>query len=223
MKLVFLPLILTILFVAAGQGLALTNEWNEFSGTKSSLSKLIADNFHGIDFKTFSYPYKFSFGKRVKVALKNGKYEYDFKIERGWFDLSHVYSSDLTNDRRQEAIVMLWHVACGVSCDGGSALFYVYSFENHKLKSLWQYETGSLAYGCGLKSFAVKGTTITVELFGRCSRNNQTSVTGKAQVKDVTRLTFKLSGARFVARKREFFSSPERSVLNYEPQISINE
>ena len=184
----------------------------------------VADNFNGIDFKTFSYPYRFSWGKRVNVHLKNGRYEYDFRTERGWFDLSHVYFTDLTNDRRAEAIVMLWHVACGVSCDGGSALFYIYSFADGQLKTLWQYETGDLAYGCGLKSFAAKRGTLTVELFGRCSQRNQTaSSTGKFHVKDLTRVTFKSNGSRFVVRKREFFSSPERSVLNYEPQVNVSQ
>ena len=73
------------------------------------------DSFHGIDFKAFSYPYAFSWGKRVNVHLKNGRSEYDFHTERGWFDLAHVYITDLTNDGHPEAIVMLWHVACGVS------------------------------------------------------------------------------------------------------------
>jgi len=183
-----------------------------------------ADNFHGIDFKNFSFHYRFSSGKQVNVRLNNGRYEYDFRTERGWFDLSHVYVSDLTNDRRPEAIVMLWHVACGVSCDGGSALFYIYSFDNRRLKPLWQYEIGDRAYGCGLKSFAGKRATLTVELFGRCSQHNQTaSSTGKFQVKDFTSVTFKSNGARFVVRKRRFFSSPERSVLNYEPQINVSQ
>jgi hypothetical protein len=90
------------------------------------------------------------------------------------------------------------------------------------LKPLWQYETGSLAYGCGLKSFAAKGTKLRVELFGRCSQRNQTtSVTGKFQVKDATRLTFKSNGTQFIVGKQKFLSFPERSVLNYEAQINV--
>jgi hypothetical protein len=182
----------------------------------------VADDLHGIDFKNRSYPYRFSWGKRVHVPLKHGRYEYDFRIERGWFDLSHVYITDLTNDRRREVIVMISHVSCGVSCDGGAVLFYVYSFDNQRLKPLWQYETGDLAYGCGLKSFAAKRGTLTLELFGRCSQRNRTaSSTGKFQVNDLTRLTFKSNGTRFVIRKRQFFSVPERSVLNYQPQINV--
>lgn len=182
----------------------------------------VADDIHRIDFKNRSYPYQFSWGKRVHIPLKDGRYEYDFRIERGWFELSNVYITDLTNDRRPEVVVMLWHVACGVSCDGGSAIFYIYSFNNQRLKPLWQYETGDLAYGCGLKSFAANRGSLTLELFGRCSQSNRTaSSTGKFHVKDLTRLTLKSNGTRFVVRKRQFFSVPERSVLNYKPQISV--
>src|SRR5436190_11091994 len=139
MKLLLLPLV--IVFFASAAATANTD-----------------DNFHGIDFNNHSYPYRFSWGeqKRINVRLTNGKYEYDFRDERGWFDLSHVYVTDLIGDSRPEVIVMLWHVACGVSCDGGSALFYMYSFDNHHLTPVWQYETGDLAYGCGLKSFTAR-------------------------------------------------------------------
>jgi hypothetical protein len=187
-----------------------------------SVAAYATDNFHGIDFKNRSYPYRFSWGKRINVPLKNGRYEYDFRTERGWFELSNVYVINLTNDGRPEAIVMLSHVACGVSCDGGSALFYIYSFDSHRLRPLWQFETGDLAYGCGLKSFTAKRSTLTVELFGRCSQRNRTeSSTGKFQIKDLTRVTLKTNGSRFVVRKRQFVSVPERSVLNYEPQINV--
>jgi hypothetical protein len=82
----------------------------------------VADDFYGIDFKNRSYPYRFSWGKhkRVNISLKNGKYEYDFRGERGSFDLSNVYITDITNDTHPEAIVMIRHVACGVSCGGRS-------------------------------------------------------------------------------------------------------
>jgi hypothetical protein len=184
----------------------------------------VDDNFHGIDFKNRSYPYRLSWGKQVNVSLKNGHYEYDIRTERGWFDLSHVVATDLTNDSRPEVIVMLSHVTCGVSCDGGSALFYIYSFEDHRLKPIWQYETGDLAYGCGLKSFAAKRGTLTLELFGRCSQRNRTaSSTGKFQIKDLTRVTLKSNGSRFIVRKRQFVSVPEHSVLNYKPQIHVSQ
>ena len=196
--------------------------WGALPTLTTAKPNLVTDKFHGIDFNNYTYPYRFSWGRKARVALKSGRYEYALKTERGWFSLAHMYIADVTGDHRPEAIVMLWHVACGVSCDGGSALFYIYSFQNRTLKPLWQFETGSLAYGCGLKSFAVKGTMLTVELFGRCSqRNRTTSVTGKFQVKDATRVTFKSNRTRFVVRKRRFLSLPEQSVLNYEPHINV--
>jgi len=185
----------------------------------------VDDNFHGIDFKNHVYPYRFSWGKhkQINVRLTNGRYEYDFRDERGWFDFSHVYTADVAGDRRPEAIIMLWHVACGVSCDGGSALFYIYSFDNHRLTPVWQHETGSLADGCGLKSFTANHRTLTLELFGRCSQGKRiNSSTGKSRIKDLTSVTLKTNGSRFVVRKRQFFSVPERSVQNYEPEIHIS-
>lgn len=185
----------------------------------------VGDNFQGTDFDNFSYPYRFSWGKNIRVALKNGKYEYDLPIGRGWFTLKGTYVRDITGDNRPEAIVVLWHISCGASCDGGAALIYIYSFSNRRLKQLWQYETGSLAYGCGLKSFTARRTELRLELFARCSKTNralnETSSTGKFQVAGVTRVTFSSNGTRFIARKRQFFSSAERSVKNYEPEIKI--
>jgi hypothetical protein len=222
MKLIVFALALIPLSALTSQGLARANECIQSPSANSPT--VVPDAFKEIDFKNFSYPYKFSLAQRVEVALKNGEYEYDFKDERGSFKLANVYFADLTRDSRPEAIVMLWHVSCGVSCDGGAAHFYVYAFNKHKLKSLWQYETGSLAYGCGLKSFSVNDAKITVELFGQCAnRNDVASGTGKFQVKDITRLSFESNGKRIVARKRALISTPERSVLNYEPQISIQE
>src|SRR4030095_3256363 len=181
-----------------------------------------ANDFKNIDFRNFSYPYKFSSRKRMKVSLKDGKFEYDLKDERGWFEFSNVYSVDLTNDGRPEALVILSHVGCGVSCDGGTTLFYAYSSENQELKPLWQYETGSLAYGCGLKSFSAEDKKLVVELFGRCSRRQRSSSsTGKVHVKDITRITFGSKGGKIVTLSRTFISTPERSVLNYESQINI--
>jgi hypothetical protein len=222
MKLVLFTLVLTVFSSVANQRLAITSAGGQSSAPNSEM--LVPNAFKQIDFKNFSYPYKFSFGKRVKVALKNGEYEYDFTDERGWFNLSNVYFVDLTQDKRPEAVVMLWHVSCGVSCDGGSALFYVYSLQRHTLKSIWQYETGSLAYGCGLKSFSVNGKEISVELFGRCANGkDQSSGLGKFQVKDITRLTFESNFSKIVARKRTIIPTPQRSVLNYEPLINIQE
>jgi hypothetical protein len=191
--------------------------------TQNERFKIVPEDFKQIDFKNFSYPYKFSYGRKINIALKNGEYEYDIANDRGWFSLSDAYYVDLTDDGSPEAIVILWHVSCGASCDGGAGLFYIYTAHQNKLKSLWQYETGSLAYGCGLKSFTVKNRKMTMELFGRCFDETEESLGGKFQVRDTTRLIFGFNGRKFVEEEKEIISAPERSVLNYQPEISINE
>ena len=186
--------------------------------------KIAPEEFKQIDFKNYSYPYKFDYGRRINVALKNGEYEYDIENDRGWFSLSDAYYVDLTNDGNPEAIVLLWHVSCGASCDGGAGLFYIYTVHQNKLKSIWRYETGSLGYGCGLKSFAGKNRKITMELFGRCFNEIEGSLgLGKFLVKDETRLTFGFNGTKFVEEEQEFISAPEREVRDHEREISITE
>lgn len=187
--------------------------------------RIVPEEFKQIDFKNLTYPYKFSYnGRKINFVLKDGKYKYDFNDGRGFFNFSDTFYIDLTNDGSPEAIVILWHISCGVSCDGGAPLFYIYRLRQSKLKSLWQFETGSLGYGCGLKSFTVQGGKITMELFGRCSDKMEDSLSmGKFQVKDTTRVTFGFNGKKFVEEKKEFISTDVKSVLNYQSEISINE
>lgn len=196
------------------------------SGTTSQTEKfkIAPKEFKQIDFKNYSYSYKFYNGRKTNITLKDGEFEYDFKEDKGWFSLSEVYYVDLTNDTKAEAIVLLWNVSCGVSCDGGSALFYIYTIKQNQLKSLWQFETGSLAYGCGLKSFTVRNKKLQLELFGNCNdKMNDSSSLGKFQVKDTTQMTFAFNGAKFIAEKKEAAFAPERNVMNYNPQIIIED
>jgi hypothetical protein len=184
--------------------------------------KITPGDFKQIDFKNYSYPYKFDYGRKINIALKNGEYEYDIENDRGWFNLSDVYYVDLTGNGNPEAIVLLWHVSCGMSCDGGAGLFYIYTVHQNKLKPIWQYETGSIKYGCGLKSFTVKNRKIIMELFRRCS--NVRDESGAAfQAEDITRFTFVFNGRKIVEERGEFISAPERDTKNYKPEISISE
>lgn len=168
-------------------------------------------HFQHIDFKNHDFRYG---------RLANGEYEFE---GGGWFSLKNVYYTDLTGDNVAEAIVMLSVVRCGGSCDGGSTLVYVYEAREKGLQTIWEYETGSIAYGCGLKSFAAESKQIVMELFGRCQRPKQeTSGRGKFQIEDMTRITFKLNGRRFVRRKIEFISTGVNDTKNYKPAILIN-
>jgi hypothetical protein len=216
-------------FVPAGEQLGNFDFLNEMvAGDDDSKigerTSLVPNDFKQIDFKNYAFPYKDYNGKRRNVPLKNGEYEYDFADERGWFTFEDVAYVDMTNDGRSEAIVMLEHVTCGASCDGGAGLFYIFSAQRNKLESLWQYETGSGAYGCGLKSIIVKGGRVNLELFGRCIHgNNPPAGLAKFLVKDLTRIAFGWNGREFVTTRKKIIASPVRDLKNYLPVISIHE
>ena len=187
--------------------------------------------FKNIDFKNFSYPIG---GMKAFIRLKDGKYEYDHEhykeLGDGWVDFSAVNYSDVTGDGREEAIVQLIWVACGVSCDGGSHLFYFYSIANGSVKLISRIETGSIAYTCGLKSFVLRRQSLALEAFRRCRFNGVTlespddaDVGGnKFTAQEFTRLTFEFNERRFVLKKREVLRNPETNVKNYEPRIDIS-
>jgi hypothetical protein len=137
------------------------------------------------------------------------------------FDLQDVYYADVTNDKKPEAIVILSHVSCGCgSCGGAADLICIYQAHRHKLRGLWQYETGSMACGCGLKSLTIEEGNIGMEQFGRCPRPGLED-SGSAKVPDLTQLNFRFNGSRFVRRLVRFISVPERDVKNYQAQIHI--
>jgi hypothetical protein len=180
-----------------------------------------------VDFKHNSYgQYKFSKQTKIDLTLKNGEYEYDFSESRGWFWLHDVYYVDVTDDQIPEAIVDLAHVECGGgSCDGGSDLIFIYSINAEgQLKELFQYETGSYAYGCGLKSLTVKGKEVWLELFGRCrgpAMDNPSPA--KFMVKDRTRLGFLYVSKGFLGMETQIITSDVADLRNYRPEVHINE
>lgn len=180
-------------------------------------------HFEGIDFRNYSYGrYAFPHGRRVDLTLRSGEYEYNFEEVRGWFRLDDVYYADLTGDGDPEAIVMLSLVQCGASCDGGASLFRIYTRRKSSLRTIWQYETGSTAYGCGLKSFRATPKHIVMELVGRCPRPaHESPGPGKFLIENITRLTFNLNGQHFTRQKIEFISTPAIDTKNYRPEILI--
>lgn len=188
---------------------------------------VVPDNFKGINFQTRSYgPYKLSDGTRINLALKEGEHQVHEKNYAAWFSLKDVYYTDLTGDGKEEAIAMLSHVTCDSvgSCDGGTHLFYVYTVRNGKLGTLWQYETGSNAYGCGLKSLTVEGKKFLFELFGRCPKKGPIdSSEEKFITQDLTFMLFTFDGRRFVRQSVEIVPTVRQKVLNYKPSVNIYE
>jgi hypothetical protein len=187
--------------------------------------RVVPSTFEHVDFKNHSFGhYRLFSGKRVELTLKDGECWYDYpRLDQGWFALNDVYYADVDGDETPEAVVLLWHVQCGVSCDGGSALIYVYAAHKRNLRTLWRYETGSFAYGCGLKSFSLKDRQITVETFGTCPHSARDSPgSAKFVIENMTRSVFRFNGKRFVRRRLRFISAPARDVKNYKPEIRIS-
>jgi len=185
--------------------------------------------FKNVDFKNFSYPTSFS---RASIRLKDGTYEHNDPLRIGGdtFDFVDVDYLDLTGDGRKEAVVQLDRVKCGVSCDGGSALFYFYSIKHGRPVLLSRIEMGSLGYDCGLKSFNLSKTNLTVETFRSCrfnglsfeSAHDADETGGKFLTNRTTQFILRFNGRRFVLRKRKVFPYPESDFRDYEPRISIS-
>lgn len=186
--------------------------------------RIAPSNFAHIDFANRSYGvYRGSWKDTISLNLINGDYDYSDGNEGGWFRLKDVYFTDVTGDERPEAIVLLSHVECGVSCDGGSTLILVYRTHG-SLEEIWRFETGSYADGCGLKSLTIMKRQITVQMFGKCP-NPPTGFSGpgKFLVGNTTFSNFRLSSGRFIKRDTEIFFTPVTDVKNYKAQIHIIE
>lgn len=184
--------------------------------------RVVPDEFKKVDFKNFKYPI---------VTLKNGE-----KDERNpknplaggqSFTLSDVFYIDLNRDAKKEAIVMLYAVGCGGSCDGGRSIIYLYSSQNPKPKLIDEIEMGSRSGGCSLKSFSIKDKKITIEQFGRCTKKSHydesSGYSCKFCVKDLTRSVYFIRNANLIEQSRTTIEEPERNVMNYHSEISISE
>lgn len=180
-----------------------------------------------VDFRHYSYGrYKFYGGKKISLDLKDGEYEHHFGDDgRAWFTLKDVYYFDVTGDNIPEAIVDISHVECNVACDGGADLLFIYSINAAgRVRELFQYETGTYGYGCGLKSLMLEREKVSLALFGRCPRPAmQDPGPGKGLIKDLTHLAFSFTQKGFIQTEREFVSTPVTDVSAYEAEIYIHQ
>ena len=175
------------------------------------------------DFKNRNYgQYKLTSGKMLSLKVTNGEFEYDLGTtdEQGWFFLKDVLFTDVTGDGNADAVVYFSHVECGGSCDGGRALFFIYTIRGDEWKEIWQYETGSLGYGCGLKSLTVLNKQLVLQMFGRCSQPKETEKQ-KFMVTDTTLANFSFNGTRFVKTDSVVIPAPAREVKNFDAKIHI--
>jgi hypothetical protein len=180
--------------------------------------RVVPENFRQFDFKNHWYGL-YSFPNGIEIDLTLYESELILPNRSGWFSLRDVYYKDVTGDGRAEAIVRLSHVKCGGACSSAE-LFYIYSVQNGLLKTLWQYETGSYGYRCGLKSFTVTNRQLVVELFGWCPKpSTEYPLTSKFMVKDLTFSLFEFDGQRFSLQSIEYFPTSPTNVKSYEPAI----
>ena len=184
--------------------------------------------FKNVDFRNFTYPSSFEHGN---IKLKDGLYEYPRPEGGGGddFELRGLNFVDLNADGKKEALVQIFWLSCGGSCDGGVHLFYVYSIRQNKPVLFWRIESGSPGYGGGLKSFAIKGQKITLELFNNCRYRGVTPLSvptegefGKFSALVYTRFLFESGGRGVALKKREVFPFPPGDAKNYRAEISIS-
>ena len=177
------------------------------------------EDFYETDFWNYSYgPYTLSDGNKIDLTLENSKL--DGPNSPDSFALKDVFYKDVTGDGRAEAIVWLSHVNCTGSCTT-SNLFYVYTVKNLKLKQIWQYETGSYAHGCGLRSLTLSGKQIIVESLGRCVQNEPQDYDPSKLIDESTFMLLEFHGQGFREQSNEIVKISPTRVTNYEPLIRI--
>lgn len=187
--------------------------------------RVVPENFAQIDFRNWRYGrYRFG-GAKLDLILTAGEQVIPHEEGGGeTFSLKDVLYADVTGDGKQEAIVNLSHVQCGGSCDGGSNLFYVYQSSKKGLRKIWEYETGGMAYGCGMKSITVLKKMIVLEMFGHCwAPASSFAGSGKFMVRDVTQSVFVFNGKRFLQHRMGITASPAQDVKNYTPTVHIQQ
>ena len=184
--------------------------------------RVVPENFAHVDFNNRRYG-RYRFGEaKLDLVLTSGEQVIAHDYWGETFRLEDVLYVDVTGDGKPEAIVNLSHVQCSGSCDGGSDLFYVYQNTRNGLKKLWEYETGCMAYGCGMKSFTVFKKMIVLEMFGQCWKPASSfEGSGKFIISDVTQAVFVFNGSRFIQHRMGFTASPAQDLRNYIPTVHI--
>jgi hypothetical protein len=185
----------------------------------------VPERFKSIDFANMSY--RTTYNGMIKLTA--GAYEKSAGIGGTTISLGAVDYVDLDKDGQPEAIVQLYQLICGGSCDGSSTLFYFFSATQGKPVLLSRLEMGSVAYTCGLKSFDLKGSSLTLEAFRRCglagdhlrSAYDADEVGGKFIANEFTRFDLKFQGRRFVLLRRKVLPNLTPDIRNFRESVKI--
>ncbi len=188
-------------------------------------SEAVPAAFKRIDFKNFTYP---TIPAKKSVRLKDGKFEVRSGIGGYLFELSTVNYADLTGDGVEEAIVDLFQLSCGGSCDGGSHLLFFFDSHSGRATLRSRIDTGSLAYGCGFKALRINRRILTLETFWKCHRkgiavvaDSDAEEVGKYAAKSFTRFVFAFRKGKLAQLKRETFPYPAGDAKNYTPEVTV--
>ncbi len=182
----------------------------------------VPDEFKSVDFENFKY----DFG-----LMKEGEFENDHsgKNPAGGeqYYLEDVFYVDLTGDAKKEAVVLIYRISCGGSCDGGADNVYFYSTRNGKPELIDLLETGSNSSGCSLKTLTIKDKKINVEQFGKCLKNTkydseQPNVC-KFCTKDETRSVYSIDKNGLKRQSVDIVETETLNVMDSPAFISINE
>ncbi len=182
--------------------------------------EIVPDEWKKVDFENFKFPL---------TTLKNGENDERGKKYAGGrsFSLSEVYYVDLTGDEKKEAVVFLYTLSCGGSCDGGRETIYFHKSSKGKAKLLDEIVTGSKSSSCSLKSFKVQNKKIILEQFGRCKTNTDyeenTRYSCKFCVKDMTRSVYSFDNSELIRKSSDVFETSEVNVMSYLYEVSIND
>ncbi|HEV8428479.1 MAG TPA: hypothetical protein VGQ41_11320 [Pyrinomonadaceae bacterium] len=184
--------------------------------------RVVPSNFRTIDFKNHSYGnYRLSDGRDVDLALTGGQFRH-YGGSSHWFDFNDAYYTDLTGDGSPEAIVMLTHLECFKTCDGGKNLLFIYGLNSQGFSEILRYESGSGQGGCSLRSLTVKNRRLALELYGKCpQRAGQSNDWVIRDTFDVTRIDFALKGQHLVPKKSTVFTVSECNEVSYAVEVHI--
>lgn len=179
----------------------------------------IPEEFSKIDFRNFKYPY---------ARLKNGEFiEEDEYVGGTTYYFDDVFFANLNGDKKKEAVVMLYAVSCGGSCDGGRSIIHIYSSQRGKAKLIDFIELGSRSSGCNLKSLIIKERKIHIEQFGKCSKNTKYEeyrlYSCKFCVEDLTCSVYSIKNSELARESVEEIETSETNVMNYQPEISFSD
>lgn len=177
--------------------------------------------FKNIDFSNFTYPghYKIKDGT-VEIPNKPGE-----GLGGVTVSLAGEYYLNLDAGARQEAVILLFNLGCGASCDGGQYLINFYRSVKGRARLSGTIPTGCLSCGCSLKSLIIKNRQVTVEQFGNCTKKQDSDVNAHFDCKfcnrGLTKSVYVFQNSKLVRISVELIDHPVTDLINFMPLISI--